>query len=414
MLSEMVGSSGKALQLQCVANQFDLGACTRKDKNCSNFLPEGQKIAPKFLQSRLLDSAFKKRRFPKLNLEEVCQQKCVANVQASNSAESSQNITNSTEKATNPQPATSSEITSVFQKNSSVSHSFHDQVDILEASFEKVLFGLKTIEAAKAEGTEDGILKAQLILSSLGWRKKSCKRGRKPHCPLLKEICGGIKQEIEQKVMKKELKRKLNEKAKLLKAEEPVLPQPEIAKSKKKNNSTEGLSMLRMDLFSPNPAPVNANLIAVPRFGTSWGNLSYRMEEENNFSAINPDPEPPRPRKESTQVIGTNNEDLVSVFGGHGSILSLCYLQRRKGSSSSYFQSVLGALRERTETANRQTDESTAKKSYLGGEAFLTSLVSSKARLLEDQASIGPELSLYLAHSGSFRMFGDPNYDVEY
>jgi hypothetical protein len=414
MQGEMVGSSGKALQLQCVVNHFDLGACTRKDKNSSNFLPEGQKIAQKFLKSRYLDSAFKKRGFSKLNLEEVCQQKCLAHVQTSNSAESSQNITHSTEKVNNPQPATSSQITSVFHKNSTVSHSFHDQVDILEASFDKVLFGLKTIEAAKAEGTEDGILKAQLILSSLGWRKKSNKRGRKPHCPLLKDICGGIKHEIEQKVLKKELKRKLNEKAKQLKAEEPMDPQTDVSKPKKKPNSSEGLSMLRLDLFTSKPAPLNnTEMVAVPRFGTSWGDLSHRMEEENHSSAINMDRR--RPRKESTQVIGNNNEDLVSVFGGHGSILSLRYLQRRKGSSSSYIQSVLGALRDRTETAHLEANENCAAiRNYLGGDQFLTSLVGSKARLLEDQASIGPELSLYLAHSGSFRMFGDPNYDVEY
>lgn len=412
MQGEKVGSTGKLMQPELGAIESADNARLQQQTGFVNFLPDCQESSKRFLKSRILKAALKHKRFPKLNFEGLAIQPSQAlQLAPSNTTETSGEISSQFPKVNSPQLASSAEIRTLFKKNTTVIHSFHGQLESLESSIEKVYFGLRTIEAAKAEGTEASLLQAQAILASLGWRKNSKKRGRKPHCPLLKEICGGIKQEIEQKELKKVTKRKLHQRAK-----EVVQSQSESLQHIKKALSSEGLSMLRMEIFTPlqprhaqAPAPVPA-----VRVSANFGNSSFHMEEEKLSS--NPNPEQVQPARDSSQFlqVPNNNEDLVSVFGGHGSILSFRYLQRRKGSSSSYFQSVLGALKEKTDMSIRNPDEGSAKKSYLGGEGFLSSLVGGKSRLLEDQASIGPELSLYLANSGSYRMFGDPTYDVEY
>lgn len=411
MLGVQGGNCAKELQLAQPLSKKTVGARTKPNESWPHFQNMAQEQLPQSLKSRILDSAIRNRSLAKINMKSLESKEAPELKQTSQFGGSSQDVSESTGKSASPQSADSAQIRTVFQRNTVVSHCFHDQVDVLENSIEKVLFGLQTIEAAKAEGTEDGILRAQIALASLGWKKKSNKRGRKPHCPLLKEICGGIKQEIEQREIKKEMKKRLHQQAKLLKAQEAGHHH-----LKKANLSTEGISLLQSELFNNKPEH-NLGLASTPRprLGTSWGALSFKMDEEHNASVIQPDTQ--NPLREVAPALNNhnnNNEDLASVFGGHGSILSFRYLQRRKGSSSSYFQSVIGALRERTETAQRNTEECSAKKSYLGGDGFLSTLVNSKARLLEDQASIGPEMSLYLAFSGSHRMFGDPNYDVEY
>lgn len=402
------GNGAKLLQFSQHISKTNLDAGIKLEGGSIHPQSIAQRCHPQPLKSRILDSAFRKQGLPKININLVETNEAAAQKQSSQSGGFSHDVSESTGKTTSPQPADSCQIRTVFHRNTVVSHCFHDQIEVLDNSIEKVLFGLQTIEAAKAEGTEDGILRAQMVLASLGWKKKSNKRGRKPHCPLLKEICGGIKQEIEEREIKKEMKKKLHHQAKLLKAQEAS-----NQNLKKATLSTEGISLLHSELFKNKPEQ-NQLLASVPRprLGTSWGALSLRMDEENNISVAQPESQNPLLAPAANN--NNNNEDLASVFGGHGSILSFRYLQRRKGSSSSYFQSVIGALRERTETAQRNAEEYSAKKSYLGGDGFLSNFVNSKARLLEDQASIGPELSHYLAFSGSHRMFGDPNYDVEY
>lgn len=396
MLKTQVVGSRTKLAAPAVASQPKKGSQRQPATRKPECLPAEQNSYSKFLQSRPAMAALRTVGFPAIGSK----------------SEESQLASDSTDKAASPSVACANDIRKVFERNCAVSESFHDHIEELDASVNKVLLGIHTIEAAKADGTEEGILKAQYILSSLGSKKQSNKRGRKPHCPLLKEICCGIKQEIQEKEQKKEQKRLLHLKTKKLKAEaEAHFQALASAFSKKKPLSTEGLSVLRMELFQNNKAAEKQH---TPRLGTSWAGMSNRMEEE--LISLNGNPRPVTPACEAqqtqNQTQAANNEDLASVFGGHGSILSFRLLKRRKGSSSSYFHSVLGALKERTDAGF--CDEVSAKKSYLGGEGFLSSLLGGKPRLLEDQASVGPELSLYLAHSGSYRMFGDPAYNVEY
>lgn len=395
MLTTQVGSCRTKLPVPAGASQSKKDARGQQATGRQECLPASQNCISRFLQSRPAMAALRTVGFPALGSK----------------SDESLHASDSTEKAASPSVASATDIRRVFERNCAVSDSFHDHAEDLDAAVEKVLLGIHTIEAAKADGTEDGILKAQYILSSLGCKKQSNKRGRKPHCPLLKEICCGIKQEIEQKEQKKEQKRQLHHKTKKLKAQEAAQIRALASLSNKKSLSTEGMSVLRMELFQKATAPDKHH---TPRLGTSWAALSNRMEEEAiSLTGHRADANPMQESSNAQNANqNNNNEDLISVFGGHGSILSFRLLQKRKGSSSSYFHSVLGALKERTETG--LAEEYSAKKSYLGGEGFLSSLISSKARLLEDQASIGPELSLYLAHSGSYRMFGDPTYDVEY
>lgn len=401
------GNGTNLLQFSQHRSKINLDVGAKLEGGSFNPKSNPEKCHSQFLKSRILDSAIRKESLPKININLLERGEAQVQIQSSQSGVLSNEVSESTGKTTSPQPADSCQIRTVFHKNSAVSHCFHDQIDLLDNSIQKVLFGLQTIEAAKAEGTEDGILRAQMLLASLGWKKKSSKRGRKPHCPLLKEICGGIKQQIEQREIKKEMKKKLHHEAKLLKAQ-----QAETKNLKKSNVSNEGMSLLHSELLNNRTrTDLNPAAVSRPRLGTSWGHLSIKMDEENNSSVAQPESQN---HLLAAPTNNNNNEDLASIFGGHGSILSFRYLQRRKGSSSSYFQSVIGALREKTEIAQRNAEDSSAKKSYLGGDGLLSNLLNSKTRLLEDQASIGPELSHYLAFSGSRRMFGDPNYDVDY